>query len=70
MVSDHAFETIGVDRLISLVRPENLASCRVAEKIGMQVERDTIYGTGDFLHQVYAVAAPGRRHVPSPVNQV
>lgn len=54
---DHVFGSLGARRLISLVRPENVASCRVAEKIGMQVERDTTYGTGDFLHHVYALSA-------------
>ena len=37
---DWAFANLDVDHLISLVRPENAASARVAEKIGMRVERD------------------------------
>jgi RimJ/RimL family protein N-acetyltransferase len=31
---DHAFEVLGRDRLISLIRPDNHRSIRVAEKIG------------------------------------
>ncbi len=52
---DHAFRTLGLTRLISLVRPENLASCRVAEKIGMRVEKVTRYGSEGWLHRVYVV---------------
>lgn len=36
---DWAFANLDVDHLISLVRPENRASARVAEKLGMRVER-------------------------------
>lgn len=32
---DHAFDTVGVERLIALVRVENVASAAVARKIGM-----------------------------------
>lgn len=54
---DHAFRTLGLTRLISLVRPENIPSCRVAEKIGMKVERVTRYGSAGWLHRVYVVSA-------------
>ena len=37
---DHAFDELGRDRVISLIAPENLASIRVAEKIGERYERD------------------------------
>ncbi|MGF1510438.1 MAG: GNAT family N-acetyltransferase [Myxococcota bacterium] len=33
---NHAFETLAVDRVISLILPENLASRRVAERSGMR----------------------------------
>ena len=39
---DHAFGALGASRLITLVRPENLASLGVARKIGMTIERRTI----------------------------
>jgi len=32
---DYGFDHLGLDRLIALIRPENLASRRVAEKTGM-----------------------------------
>ena len=53
---DHAFLSLGLTRLISLVRPENVPSCRVAEKIGMHMEKVTYYGSERWLHRVYVVA--------------
>jgi RimJ/RimL family protein N-acetyltransferase len=52
---DHAVRNLGRDRVISLVRPANRASARVAAKIGMRVE-----STIDFLGglaEVHAYAA-------------
>lgn len=52
---NYAFTTLGEERIISLIRPENLPSRRVAERNGMAVEKET-----DFLglqHLVYV----GRR---------
>jgi ribosomal-protein-alanine N-acetyltransferase len=51
---DYGFSTLGVDRLISLVRPENLASCRVAEKTGMVVWKQVT--RANLLHYVYAIS--------------
>jgi [ribosomal protein S5]-alanine N-acetyltransferase len=50
---DLAFGTMGRTRLISLVRPENVASCRVAEKLGMTVEKETMHA--QLHHFVYAM---------------
>ena len=36
---DHAFETLGARRLISVIEPMNAASIRVAEKLGEHFER-------------------------------
>ena len=55
---DWVFDGLGLERLISLVRPENVASCRVAEKIGMTAER-TIERRG-VGHVVYAMTALDR----------
>ncbi|HYI46622.1 MAG TPA: GNAT family N-acetyltransferase [Actinomycetota bacterium] len=49
---DFAFGEMGLTRLISLVRPENLASCRVAEKLGMTVFGHTVRGPG-WDHRIY-----------------
>jgi RimJ/RimL family protein N-acetyltransferase len=34
----HGFRRVGLDRVIALVVPENIGSCRVLEKIGMRYE--------------------------------
>ena len=50
---DWAFANLDVDHVISLVRPENQASCRVAEKIGMHVDRMADHK--GLLHRVYRI---------------
>jgi RimJ/RimL family protein N-acetyltransferase len=40
---DWLFEHVDADHVISLVRPENLPSARVAQKIGMRVDREVEY---------------------------
>ena len=50
---DYGFANHKVDRLISLIRPENLASRRVAEKNGMTIWKEVT--KADLLHYVYAV---------------
>lgn len=42
-VRDHAFGDLKLPRVISLIHPDNAASRRVAEKIGMRFERGTIF---------------------------
>lgn len=39
---DYATEALGYKRLISLIDPENMASRRVAEKVGMRLEKEII----------------------------
>lgn len=50
-VRDHAFTFPGCDRVISLIRPENLPSRRVAEKSGLTLQRTTFWHGYD--HCVY-----------------
>lgn len=52
----HAFEELGLARLISLIRPENVPSRGVAEKLGMSIERETDHGS--FRHYVYVLDKP------------
>ena len=47
------FTTLGLDRIISIIRPENVASCKVAENLGMAVWKDT--DRAHFLHRVYVL---------------
>ena len=49
---EHAFSKLGAERIIALVRPENLSSCRVAEKVGMTCERILFWRGYD--HCIYA----------------
>ncbi|MFL5767303.1 MAG: GNAT family N-acetyltransferase [Actinomycetota bacterium] len=56
---DRALGDLGYERLISLIRPENVQSRRVAEKLGMSVEKETLFGSMGWRHFVYALT---RRH--------
>jgi [ribosomal protein S5]-alanine N-acetyltransferase len=62
---DWVFANLEVDHLISLVRPENAGSNRVAQKIGMHVDHETDYK--GLIHLIYRLdragweAAQGRR---------
>lgn len=52
-VKDYAIEQIGLQRMIALIDPENVASRRVAEKVGLRYEKETIRPGGKRMH-VYA----------------
>ncbi len=42
---DHAVSVLGLKRVVSLIYPDNRASIRVAEKVGLAYERDvTLHG--------------------------
>ena len=49
----HAFDVVGADRVISLIRPDNHPSIRVAERLGERYER-TIDLYGGAAH-IYAI---------------
>jgi RimJ/RimL family protein N-acetyltransferase len=53
---DHGFDLLGCHRLVSLIAPGNLASRRVAEKVGMNLEKQ-IHKWGKNIC-VYAIDAP------------
>lgn len=50
----HAFEVLGLDRLVSLIDPENAASQRVAEKVGMKLQKEVVR-PGGHLRRLFAV---------------
>lgn len=50
---DHGFDHLSAERIISLIRPENLASRRVAEKNGMKIWKETIHQ--NLQHLVYCI---------------
>jgi len=39
----HAFEEFGLTRLISIIDKKNTASARVAEKVGLTLEKEMLY---------------------------
>jgi RimJ/RimL family protein N-acetyltransferase len=50
---DYGFTRLRAEFLVSLVRPENLPSCRVAERNGMKVWKETLHA--GLPHLVYRV---------------
>ena len=48
---DYGFSRLGAERLISLIRPENIPSRRVAEKIGLSLWKEVVWR--DLPHCVY-----------------
>ena len=56
-VRDYAFTTLGIKRLIAMIDPSNLASVRVAEKIGMHYEKDVMLEGYTHPDRVYAINA-------------
>ncbi len=53
---DRAFEILRVDRLISLIRPENVPSWSVATKLGFRPWRSTL--RGGMGHVVWSLERP------------
>ncbi len=52
-VRNEAFELVGLDRLRARLQPANIASARVAQKIGMDYEREAFGPQGVALHIYY-----------------
>ncbi len=50
---DYGFERLHAQRLISLIRPENLPSRRVAEKVGLTLWKEVMWR--DLPHCVYVI---------------
>jgi ribosomal-protein-alanine N-acetyltransferase len=53
---DYVFHTLGRERVISLVRPENLPSAAVARKLGMLPEKEIMHH--ELKHTVFAMQRP------------
>ena len=51
---DHAFGVLKLNRLISLIRPVNLQSRRVAEKVGLSIESEIV--KWNLPHYVYSIS--------------
>jgi RimJ/RimL family protein N-acetyltransferase len=50
---DYAFERLGRRRIISMIRPENMPSRRVAERNGLSIEKEVFWR--GYQHYVYAI---------------
>jgi ribosomal-protein-alanine N-acetyltransferase len=50
---DYGFERLGAKQLISLIRPENLPSRRVAEKVGLSLWKEVVWR--NLPHCVYVI---------------
>jgi hypothetical protein len=51
-LKEHGFRDHGFRRLISIIHPDNIASIRVAEKNGMQYEREVEFEGRCLLYTV------------------
>ncbi len=60
-VRDHGFKAAGVDRLVALVDPGNVASIQVSKKIGMKFEREVFLEGYDHPDQLYCIKNPHAR---------
>jgi len=71
---DYAFAVLALERIVSMVAAENIASRRVAEKLGMTVERPAVWGGLPMLMYSCACdqsrsAAAGREgRCPNPLR--
>jgi hypothetical protein len=58
-VRDYAFRVLCLPRLVALIDPQNAASARVAEKVGMRYERDVMLEGYSHPDHLYSVASGG-----------
>jgi len=54
-IRDFAFNTLSIERLIAMIDPSNVASIRVAEKIGMRYEKEVMFEGYTHPDHVYVV---------------
>ncbi len=62
----HAFETLDVDRLVSIVHPENGASKRVQERLGLRPWRTVDWPEGGLALDVRALERAEWARLQSP----
>lgn len=60
-IRQFAFKVLGVQRLIAMIDPENHASIRVAEKLGMHYEQEVMFAGYTHPDHVYAIERYERR---------
>jgi len=57
-IREYAFHVLGLPRLIALIDPQNTASIRVAEKIGMQYEKEVMLEGYTYPDRLYSITNP------------
>lgn len=55
-VRDYSFNVLALTRLVALIDPQNKASIRVAEKLGMRYEREVMLPDYTYPDHLYAMA--------------
>lgn len=62
----YAFHSLGLPRIVALINPGNLASARVAEKVGLTFERETLRPSGTVmrLFSMHADVPMGEESTP------
>ena len=53
-LKEYAFGELGLTRIIALINPENVASAKVAQRIGMKLEKTIVRGES-ALRDMYAI---------------
>jgi len=61
-VMDHAWQDLGISRLVAITLPENEASIKLLIKLGMQFEKEMIFGKENELINLYSIMLPNRKH--------
>lgn len=57
-IREYAFHFLCMPRLVALIDPQNAASIRVAEKIGMQYEKEVMLEGYTYPDHLYSIANP------------
>jgi ribosomal-protein-alanine N-acetyltransferase len=52
----YGFEQVGLERIVAIARPENIASQRVMQKVGMKYEKNARYYNSDVVYYALSQA--------------
>ncbi|WP_270605979.1 GNAT family N-acetyltransferase [Bacillus mobilis] len=57
-IKEYAFNELGLSKVYSIIKHDNIASQKVAKKLGMVKEKEfmTKYYNGDMLHYLYSIS--------------
>ncbi|WP_218013290.1 GNAT family N-acetyltransferase [Bacillus wiedmannii] len=57
-IKEYAFNELGLSKVYSIIKHDNIASQKVAKKLGMIKEKEfmTEYYNGDMLHYLYSIS--------------